>query len=105
MTNSFMPLFSASKERFEVYSNADYSGNPDSGKSTSAYMVKMGTGAVFWSSKLQSIVALSTTEAEYVSAISTGSEAIWIRQLLTELSYEPIRMPFRLPEIQSIMAE
>ena len=62
---------------------------PDSGKSTSAYMVKMETGAVSWSSKLQSIVALSTTEADYVSAVSAGSEAIWIRQLLTELGYEP----------------
>ncbi|KAJ3474116.1 hypothetical protein NLI96_g12644 [Meripilus lineatus] len=82
---TYAPLSSASKERFEVYSDADHGGNPDSGKSTSAYVVKMGTAAVSWSSKL-SIVALSTTEAEYVSAVS---EAIWIRQLLTELGYEP----------------
>ncbi|KAJ3473937.1 hypothetical protein NLI96_g12743 [Meripilus lineatus] len=86
---TYAPLSSASKERFEVYSDADHGGNSDSGKSTSAYVVKMGTGAVSWSSKLQSIVALSITEAEYVSAVSAGSEAIWIRQLLTELGYEP----------------
>ncbi|KAJ3489726.1 hypothetical protein NLI96_g1951 [Meripilus lineatus] len=70
---TYAPLSSASKERFEVYSDADHGGNPDSGKSTSAYVVKMGTDAVSWSSKLQSIVALFTTEAE---------------QLLTELGYE-----------------
>lgn len=87
LTYSPSPSLSPSKERFEVYSDADHGGNPDTGKSTSAYVIKMGTGAVSWSSKLQSIVALSTTEAEYVSAVSAASEAIWMRQLLTELGY------------------
>lgn len=89
LTYSPSPSPSPSKERFEVYSDADHGGNPDTGKSTSAYVIKMGTGAVSWSSKLQSIVALSTTEAEYVSAVSAASEAIWMRQLLTELGYAP----------------
>ena len=86
---TYLPSASPTNERFEVYSDADHGGNPDTGKSTSAYVIKMGTGAVSWSSKLQSIVALSTTEAEYVSAVSAGSEAIWVRQLLTELGYKP----------------
>ena len=51
-------------------------------------MVKVGTGAVSWSSKQQSIVALSTTEAEYVSAVSCGTEMVWMRNLLHELGYE-----------------
>lgn len=59
-----------------MYSDADHGGNSDNEKSTSAYVIKMRTGAVSWSSKLQSIVALSTTEAEYVSAVSAATEAI-----------------------------
>ena len=47
----------------------------------------MGTGAVSWMSKLQSMVALSTTEAEYIAAVSAGQEILWLRNLFTELGY------------------
>ena len=43
-----------------VYSDADHAGSKDDGKSTSAYVLKIGTGAVSWSSKLQGLAALST---------------------------------------------
>ena len=50
-------------------------------------MVKIGTGAVDWSSKLQSIVTLSSTEAEYVAAVEAGKEIAWLCHLITELGY------------------
>jgi hypothetical protein len=37
---------------FISYTNADHSGNPDNEQSTSGYVVKMGTRAISWSSKL-----------------------------------------------------
>jgi hypothetical protein len=73
---------------FRTLSNADLAGNVDTGRSTTGYVVKMGTGAVSWSSKLQSIVALSTTEAEFVAAVSAGQESIWMSQFLAELGYD-----------------
>jgi hypothetical protein len=72
---------------FRTFSDADLAGNVDTGRSTTGYVVKMGTGAVSWSSKLQSIVALSTTEAEFVAAVSAGQESIWMSQFLAELGY------------------
>ena len=48
----------------------------------------MGTGAISWSSRLQGIVALSTTEAEFVAAVSCGQEMLWLRNLLTEFGYD-----------------
>ena len=51
-------------------------------------VVKMGTGAISWSSKLQSILTLSTTEAEYISAVATGQEVLWLRNLFREIGYE-----------------
>ena len=37
---------------------------------------------------MQSIVALSTTEAEYVAACSAGTEVMGLRSLFTELGYD-----------------
>ena len=50
-------------------------------------MVKIGSGAVSWSSKLQPLVALSTTEAEHISAVEAGKEILWMRQFMGELGY------------------
>ena len=55
----------------------------------------MGTGAISWSSRLQTIVALSTTEAEYVAAVSAAQEMLWLQNLFTELSFD-VSAPSRL---------
>jgi hypothetical protein len=57
----------SSTELFTTFSDADFGGNKDTGKSTGGYMVRFGTGAVSWQSKLQPFVVLSTTEAEFIS--------------------------------------
>ena len=44
-------------------------------------------GAVGWASKLQPVVAQSTTEAEFVAAVEAGKEICWMRNLLGELGY------------------
>ena len=49
--------------------------------------MKIGTGAVSWSSKLQSVVALSSTEAEYMAAVEAGKELKWMRSLLGEFGH------------------
>jgi hypothetical protein len=74
---TYAPNASAHKP-FYAYSNADHSGNCNNGRSTSAYVVKIGSGTVSWMSCLQPIVALSTTEAEFIAAASAGQEVIWI---------------------------
>jgi hypothetical protein len=38
-------------------------------------------------SKLQTIVALSTTEAEYMAAVEAGKEIAWMRHILSEFGY------------------
>jgi len=74
-------------DRFITFCDADHGGNKDNGKSTTGYMVKIGSGVVCWSSKLQPIVTLSTTEAEYVAATAAGKEICWVQNLLKEIGY------------------
>jgi len=69
-----------STELFSTLSDADHGGCKDTGRSTGGYLVKMGTGVLSWSSKLQSIVALSATEAEYIAAVSLNSEGLLVNQ-------------------------
>ena len=79
---------STSPYPFITYSNSDFAGCLDTRRSTSGYVVKIGMGAVSWSSKKQTTVALSTTKAEYVASVAAGKEALWMRVLLKELHFE-----------------
>ena len=70
-----------------TYCDADHGGHKETGKSTSGYMVKVGSGVVAWSSKLQPVVTLSTTEAEYVAGVAAGKEICWMQQLLKKIGF------------------
>ncbi|KAE8665697.1 Esterase/lipase/thioesterase family protein isoform 2 [Hibiscus syriacus] len=69
------------------YVDSDYAGGLDKSKSTTGYVFKVAGGAVSWVSKLQSVVATSTKEAEYVAATQASKEAIWLTMLLEELGH------------------
>uniref|UniRef100_A0A3Q7FH72 Reverse transcriptase Ty1/copia-type domain-containing protein n=1 Tax=Solanum lycopersicum TaxID=4081 RepID=A0A3Q7FH72_SOLLC len=47
--------------------------------------VDMAGGAISWQSKLKKCVALSTTEAEYITATKAVKEMIWLKRFLQEL--------------------
>ncbi|MCO5556884.1 hypothetical protein L7F22_010438 [Adiantum nelumboides] len=66
------------------FCDSDMVGDVDTRKSTSGYVFTLARGAVSWCSRLQKIVALSTTEAEYISATEASKEAIWLARLCSE---------------------
>jgi hypothetical protein len=49
------------------------------------YMFKLFDSPISWSSKKQSVVALSTCEAEYISACYTACQGVWLQSLLIEM--------------------
>ena len=65
--------------------DSDYTGDPDKRRSIAGYIFTMCAGAISWKASLQSIAALSSTEAEYVTAIEVVNEATWLRGLVIEL--------------------
>jgi hypothetical protein len=69
------------------YSDADYAANPDDRKSISGYAFMLGGAAHSWSSKKQTTVATSSTEAEYTALAHATRFAVWSRYLLDEIGY------------------
>ena len=67
------------------YVDADLAGNVDIRRSTTGYVYTLGGTAVSWGSQLQKIVALSTTEAEYVAVTEASKEMVWLQSFLEEL--------------------
>ena len=51
------------------------------------YIFYVGETAVSWASKLQKIVALSSTEAEYVAATEASKEYVWLKTFVNELGF------------------
>ena len=70
----------------EAYSDSDYGGCFQTGRSTSGIVVKYAGGAISWMSQRQTSVATSTTEAEIVAASEAAKEAVWLRRLFKEIA-------------------
>jgi len=69
------------------FCDADWAGDVDDRRSTTGYTFILAGGAVSWSSKKQQTVALSTTEAEYMSLTQATKEGIWIQRFLEEIGF------------------
>ncbi|KAH9688523.1 Integrase catalytic domain-containing protein [Citrus sinensis] len=67
------------------YVDSDYVGDLDKRRSTTGYVFTFAGGPISWKSTLQSTVALSTTEAEYMAIVEAIKEAIWLQDLLENL--------------------
>ncbi|OIT02422.1 retrovirus-related pol polyprotein from transposon tnt 1-94 [Nicotiana attenuata] len=85
-------LFYSSSSDFSLmgFCDSDYAGDIDDRKSTTGFVFFLGDSVISWSSKKQSIVTLSTCEAEYITATSCTCHAIWLRGLLKELNLPQI---------------
>ncbi|GJR83870.1 copia protein [Tanacetum coccineum] len=63
-----------------VYADSDHAGDYVDRKSTSGVCTFMGCCLTSWFSKKQTALAISTTEAEYVSAGKACQQALWMKQ-------------------------
>ncbi|CAL1279045.1 unnamed protein product [Larinioides sclopetarius] len=68
----------------QLYSVADWGGDKTDRRSFSGYMILIVDAPVYWSSKKQSVTALSSTEPEYVAVCHVAKKVLWINNLLKE---------------------
>ena len=70
------------------FADANWAGNADNARSTTGYIFYLANGPISWKSKEQKTVALSSTEAEYMSLTAAAQEALHLRGLLPIFSVD-----------------
>ena len=76
---------SATSIRLEGYTDADWVGYKEDRRSTFGSVFSLDSGAISWSSKKQSTVTLSSTEAEHRGATITACKVVWLKRILKDL--------------------
>ncbi|XP_062080405.1 secreted RxLR effector protein 161-like [Humulus lupulus] len=73
------------KTHLEGYVDADYASNRDTRKSITSYCFQLNGCCISWKVQLQQVVALSTTEAEFMATTEIFKEAVWLKGILNEI--------------------
>jgi hypothetical protein len=79
------------------YTDSDWAGNTKTRKSVGGCVFGLGyldssrpepdmSGLIHWQAKSQSVVALSTLEAEYIACSHATRESLWMRRILQEVA-------------------
>ena len=86
-----------------MYTDSTWNSDKDTSRSRTGYAITFNDCLVSWKSKLQPMVTLSSTEAEYVALTDAAKEGLWLRRLLEELRFKPNVTPIFIDN-QSTMA-
>ncbi|GJY07106.1 retrovirus-related pol polyprotein from transposon TNT 1-94 [Tanacetum coccineum] len=90
-----------------AFADADHAGCQDTKKSTSGSMKLLGDRLLRWSSKKQKCIAISSTEAEYISLSGCCAQILWMRSQLTDygLGFNKIPLGKRMVELYFVKTE
>ncbi|XP_039144100.1 uncharacterized mitochondrial protein AtMg00810-like [Dioscorea cayenensis subsp. rotundata] len=80
--------YRSSKFVLEGFSDSDWCGDLRDRKSTSGFVFNLGSGAVCWASKKQDVVALSSTETEYIALCGACCHGVWMKKILTDFGIQ-----------------
>ncbi|XP_075076468.1 secreted RxLR effector protein 161-like [Nicotiana tabacum] len=79
------------------YSDSDLGGWKDTGKSTSGYIFLLAGDVVSWISVMQTIVATSTMETEFITCYEATSQTLWLKIFISGLRVvDSISRPLRI---------
>ena len=73
--------FSGGESILNAYCDSDWAGDLEKRRLTSGYAIFLGKDLVSWHSRRQATVALSSTEAEYMSMCDCAQQILWIQSI------------------------
>jgi hypothetical protein len=93
---------------FECFVDADWAGtwhqdhtdDPSTAHSRTGYVISYAGCPIMWGSKMQTLIALSTTEAELIALSTALREVIAMMNLLKELKERGVPVPFTQPVVK-----
>jgi hypothetical protein len=77
------------------YADSDFMGEKDTRRSTSGYLMNIGSAPTSWRSTLQNEVAQSSSEAEYRAVAEVTKEVMWYRNLFEDMGF-PLSRPITI---------
>ena len=86
-TTDFTVVYKRGGFKLPAFSDSNWGNNPDNGKSTSCYIMMLSRAPVSFKSRVQSLPAMSTMEAELVASALAMKEAAFCSNMLTELGF------------------
>ena len=97
----------------ECYVDADWAGSwqhrschdPTSARSRTGYVIMYAGCPIVWALKMHTLVALSTTEAEYIALSSALREVIGIMHLMREIQSRGFDLNLTTPEVRCTVFE
>src|SRR5580765_7828591 len=92
-TNLGLMYKKTSEYKLSGFCDADFAGDRIERKSTSGNCQFLGSNLVSWACKRQQTIALSTAEAEYVSASICGSQMLWMKHQLEDYQINESNIP------------
>lgn len=82
---------SQENEELTAFCDSDFAGDEDTRRSHTGFVIFYNGGPISWCSRKQNVVALSSTEAEYIAASECCKEVLYLKTLLEEITQKHLK--------------
>lgn len=89
-------------QTIKAYCDSDYASDVETRRSTSGYAIYYCGGPISWASRRQPLVALSSTEAEFIAAADCCKELLYLKSLLREITGEIVHAEMNIDNQSAI---
>lgn len=99
------PLKLSGEGSFDLtaFSDADWAGDKSCYASTTGFIIYLCSSPVFWCSRKQTCISLSTTEAEYIAMSDCSRYLLYLKDLIACMNHD-LNVPTLISDSQSALA-